>query len=84
MVSGFIEEQEMGPNEEGTGESDAHAPSTTHIFCGFLHHRLGELEAMRNEASFSFELAGSSFSSSSYARLRVASSTESPTDSSSV
>ena len=55
MVSGFIEEQEMRFNEEGTGESDAHAPSITHVFCEFLHHRLGELEAMRNEAGFSFE-----------------------------
>ena len=55
MVGGFIEEQEMGFNEEGTGESDAHAPSTTHVFCGLLHHRLGESETMQNRAGFSFE-----------------------------
>ena len=42
MIGGFVEEEEVGLDEERSGQSDTHTPPTTHVLRRLLHHCLRE------------------------------------------
>jgi hypothetical protein len=46
--SGLVEEEQVRLDEQRTGESDTHPPSTGHVLCRLGHHLLGETETREN------------------------------------
>lgn len=55
MVSGFVKQKQMGFDEKCSSESHAHPPTTTHVFCGFLHHSWRESKTVKDTSCFGFE-----------------------------
>lgn len=58
VIGGFIEQEEMGFDEERPSKSDTHPPTTTHVFSGLCHHGGVESETVQDGSSFDFEGVG--------------------------
>lgn len=57
VISRLVEKEQVGFDEEGTGECDTHTPSTGHVFGGLLHHGWGEAETVQDAPGFHLESA---------------------------
>jgi hypothetical protein len=57
VVRGFVQEQQMGLDEQRPSERHPHPPPTTHILRRPLHHRLGEPEAVQKTRSLDLKRA---------------------------
>ena len=55
VIRRFIQYKQMRLDEKRTGEGYAHAPPTTHIFRGFLHHGLGESQSVEDASCLGLE-----------------------------
>lgn len=55
VIRRLVEQEQVGLDEEGTGEGDTHTPSSGHVFRRLLHHLLGEPETVKKGAGLRFE-----------------------------
>ena len=61
MIRGFIEEEEMGFDEEGSRQGDTHPPTTTHVPRRLLHHLLRETQTVEDTAGLGLKCVGIEF-----------------------
>jgi len=59
--SGLVEKQNVRLNEQGSGKSDTHTPTTRHVLGGLGHHCLGEPETAENRTGLGLEHGGVHF-----------------------
>ena len=55
VVSGLIEQENMGLDEQCPSEGNTHTPTTRHILGWASHHLLTETKTVKNGSSLSFE-----------------------------
>jgi hypothetical protein len=54
----LVEEEKVGLDEERSGKSDSHPPSSRHVLGGLGHHGRGETETVENSSGLGLEHSG--------------------------
>ena len=58
VVGGLVHEEQMGLEEEGSGQSHAHSPTSRKVLTLFVHHALGESQTLQDVAGLELGRVG--------------------------